>query len=173
MPTIFTHAAVALGLGRIRYARQLPTRFWLLTALCAIAPDFDAVTFKLGIPYASMWGHRGFTHSLVFAALLGLLLAYGAWPRTTCRAPLVLWFFLATASHPLLDMLTNGGLGVALLAPFSAERFFFPWRPVQVSPVGAGFFSARGVTTVLSELKWLWLPTALAVGAVQLWRRRA
>lgn len=173
MPTIFTHAFVAAGLGRILTTGRQPARFWGLTALCAILPDFDAVTFRLGIPYASMWGHRGFTHSLVFAALTGLLLAYLAWPRTAARPrlPLALWFAAATATHPLLDMLTDGGLGVALLAPFSAERFFLPWRPVRVSPIGGGFFSARGLLTLLSELLWLWLPTLLAVGLVT-WRRR-
>lgn len=174
MPTIFTHALVAAGLGRVLRARRQPARFWWLTALCAILPDFDAITFKLGIPYASMWGHRGFTHSLVFAALTGLLMAYVLWPRrdTRPRGPLALWFAVATATHPLLDMLTNGGLGVALLAPFSAERFFLPWRPVRVSPVGGGFFSMRGLATLLSEFKWLWLPTLLAVGAALLLRRK-
>lgn len=174
MPTIFTHALVAAGLGRVLRARRQPARFWWLTALCAILPDFDAITFKLGIPYASMWGHRGFTHSLVFAALAGLLMAYLVWPRQDARprAPLALWFAVATATHPLLDMLTNGGHGVALLAPFSAERFFLPWRPVRVSPVGGGFFSMRGVATLLSEFNWLWLPTLLAVGAALLLRRQ-
>ncbi|KUG09802.1 metal-dependent hydrolase [Solirubrum puertoriconensis] len=165
MPTIFTHAAVAAGLGRVLHVRPLPARFWWLTALCAILPDFDAITFRLGIPYESMWGHRGFTHSLVFALLIGLLMGYAAWPRTRPepRWALAVWFAVATASHPLLDMLTNGGLGVALLAPFSSERYFLPWRPVRVSPIGAGFFSMRGVATLLSELLWLWLPTLVAV----------
>jgi inner membrane protein len=174
MPTIFTHALVAAGLGRLLPRRPRTARFWWLTALAAILPDFDAITFKLGIPYASLWGHRGFTHSLLFAALAGWVLSYGLLPRAPARtrAPWALWLAVATATHPLLDMLTNGGLGVALLAPFSGERFFFPWRPVQVSPVGGGFFSVRGLTTLLSEFRWLWLPTLLAVALAQLLRRR-
>jgi len=58
------------------------------------------------------------------------------------------------ASHPLLDALTDGGLGVALLWPFSAERFFFPWRPIPVSPIGVGFFSLRGIRVALAELQF-------------------
>jgi len=30
--------------------------------------------------------------------------------------------------HGLLDMITNGGKGVAFLWPFTSERFFFPAR---------------------------------------------
>ena len=32
----------------------------------------------------------------------------------------------------------NSGLGVALLWPWSHERFFAPWRPIAVSPIGVG-----------------------------------
>ncbi|KAA9339144.1 metal-dependent hydrolase [Hymenobacter busanensis] len=176
MPTIFTHAVVAAGFGRAFVRSAQPARFWWLTALCAILPDFDAVTFRLGIPYASMWGHRGITHSVVFALVVGLVLGYGLGPRTArargwSKGATAAWFALATASHPLLDMLTDGGLGVALWAPFSGERYFWPWRPVRVSPVGGGFFSARGVATLLSELKWLWLPALMALSAASLRRR--
>ena len=79
--------------------------------------------------------------------------------------------FAATASHALLDMLTDGGLGVALFAPVSNARLFFPWRPVTVSPIGAGFFSAQGAAVLLSEFVWVWLPV-LAVASVRAWRRR-
>jgi inner membrane protein len=70
------------------------------------------------------------------------------------------FLFLSALSHPLLDMLTNGGLGVALFAPFSKERFFFPWRPVEVSPIGFNFFSEWGARVLLSEFRWVWLPAA-------------
>ena len=33
-------------------------------------PDIDVIGFRFGIHYGDFWGHRGFTHSLVFAALL-------------------------------------------------------------------------------------------------------
>ncbi|WP_303310930.1 metal-dependent hydrolase [Hymenobacter sp. BT730] len=176
MPTIFTHAAVAVGLGRSLTTTKQPAAFWWLTALCAILPDFDAITFRLGIAYESMWGHRGFTHSVVFAGLVGLCLAClmpERWRGGWSRVALMSWFAAATVSHPLLDMLTNGGLGVALLAPFSGERFFWPWRPVRVSPVSGGFFSERGVATLLSELRWLWIPTGLVLAAALGLRRSA
>jgi membrane-bound metal-dependent hydrolase YbcI (DUF457 family) len=33
-------------------------------------------------------------------------------------------------------MLTDGGLGIAVFAPFSSHRFFFPVQPIPVSPIG-------------------------------------
>jgi inner membrane protein len=60
------------------------------------------------------------------------------------------------ASHGLLDAMTTGGLGVAFFAPFSAERYFFPWRPILVSPIGIErFLSPRGAAVLMSELQWV------------------
>ncbi|GAA4381668.1 metal-dependent hydrolase [Hymenobacter koreensis] len=174
MPTIFSHAFVAAGLGRVLQRGHRPARFWWLTALCSILPDFDAIAFRLGIAYESMWGHRGFTHSFVFAGLTGLVVAWVGWPQEQGRNwwRLAAWFALATATHPVLDMFTNGGLGVALFAPFSGERYFFPWRPVRVSPIGGGFFSWRGAATLASEFVWLWLPVLLLLVGNGLRRRQ-
>ncbi len=76
--------------------------------------------------------------------------------------------FICAASHPLLDAMTSGGLGVALAWPWSEQRFFAPWRPIRVSPFAPQFFSARGIATLFSELRWVWLPLASAVVAWKL-----
>ena len=47
----------------------------------------------------------------------------------------VLFTFLATASHGVLDAFTTGGLGVAFLWPWSPARFFAPVRGIRVSPM--------------------------------------
>ncbi len=79
--------------------------------------------------------------------------------------------FLVTLSHGLLDAMTNGGLGVAFFSPFDTTRYFLPWRPIRVSPVGVGrFFSAQGVAILASEIEYVWLPLAtlwLGVGALR------
>jgi inner membrane protein len=73
------------------------------------------------------------------------------------------------ASHGLLDTLTSGGLGAALWWPFDNARIFAPVTPVRVSPIGMGFFSARGVETLISEAKWIWLPSiAIALAGMGL-----
>jgi inner membrane protein len=76
-----------------------------------------------------------------------------------------LFLFLAAVSHGVLDAFTNGGLGIAFFAPFSAERYFFPVTPIQVSPIGAAFFSERGLTVMASEVCWVWTPAALLTAA--------
>jgi hypothetical protein len=64
-------------------------------------------------------------------------------------------------SHTLLDAMTSGGLGVAFFSPFSNERYFFPWRPIRVSPIGVDFFGEAGVAVLRSELIWVWIPCAV------------
>jgi inner membrane protein len=50
--------------------------------------------------------------------------------------------------------MTDGGLGVARLWPFSSARFFAPWRPIPVAPIGAGMLSGRGLHVVMVESLW-------------------
>lgn len=182
MPTILTHAVAGAAIGNW-FSRPLPRGFWLWTVLCAILPDADVVAFDLGIEYGHLLGHRGITHSIAFALLVGGvmagLLGRSATPRM--RAGLFVHFTLVTASHVFLDAFTDDGLGVAVLAPFSAGRVFFPWTPLEVAPIGGhGFFTAqhvqgglRWVEVLWSELRWVWLPAAgLALGA-RWWRSRA
>jgi inner membrane protein len=77
-------------------------------------------------------------------------------------ARLWLFLFLATASHGVLDAMTNGGLGVAFFAPFSDTRYFFPWHPIVVSPISISeFFGPRGLRVIWSELGWIWAPSAV------------
>ena len=176
MPTIFSHAFFAAATGKAFVQKRVAVWFWLLTTLCAVIPDADVVAFRFGVKYASMFGHRGFTHSILFALLFGSLVALIAhrWLETGLSfVKLAVFFALATLSHALLDMLTDGGLGVALFAPFSGERFFFPWRPVEVSPIGIGFFSRRGVEVIFSEFVWIWLPAIVVwLGARFLFQSR-
>jgi len=175
MASVLAHGLVAVTAGRYfpRYAAV--ARFWWLAVLCAILPDIDALWHWAGVPYSSMWGHRGITHSLPFALLAGMLVTRFGFPSLTVfRANwwrLVLFFSLVTASHGLLDAMTNGGLGVAFFAPFDAGRHFLPWRPIAVSPIGIrAFFSEWGWRVVKSELIWVGIPCALLL--LVAWRRR-
>jgi inner membrane protein len=92
------------------------------------------------------------THSFLFLSCVALALAalargFGRSPvHTALLAGIVLW------SHPLLDVLTDGGLGCALLWPFDAQRYFAPLRPIPVAPIGAAFFSRVGLRVALVEL---------------------
>jgi inner membrane protein len=177
LPSVVSHAIAALGLGACFYRPEVPRRVWALGALCAALPDADVIGFRFGIAYGDLWGHRGLSHSIPLAALVATAIVSLSWrreiPGMSCRA---LWtfFFLATASHGLLDALTDGGLGVALLAPFDTTRYFFPARPIKVSPIGLRrFLSERGVAVLWSEVRWVWLPSALIAGLALAVRRRS
>ena len=173
MASIFTHAFIAAAMCKAYTAEPLPARFWLLSVLCSVLPDADVLAFAFGIPYGHMFGHRGFTHSLAFAMLLAAAVVALFFRDAQNRTALVVYFFLVTASHAALDALTDGGLGVALFAPFSGARYFFPFSPLTVSPIGIGsFFGEWGLAVIRSELLWVWLPVSLLLAAVLIFRRQ-
>ncbi|XQA68829.1 metal-dependent hydrolase [Xanthomonas sacchari] len=163
MPSVFTHAAVPLSLWAAADRGRISTRLLGAGIVAAMLPDADVLGFALHIPYADAFGHRGASHSLLFAAVLAVLGALLHRPLRAGALQAAVWLFVCTASHPLLDAMTSGGLGVALAWPWSEQRWFAPWRPIRVSPFANGFFSARGMATLWSELRWVWLPLALAV----------
>jgi inner membrane protein len=181
MASLFTHAiaGATLGLSPDPRIRRKPA-FWLAVLLGSSLPDVDVIGFSLGIHYGDLWGHRGMTHSLLFAAIVAFCMAAYITARDRSltsptgsrqsarnfleeRVRLILLFFVIVASHGVLDALTNGGLGVAFFSPFDTTRYFFPWRPIRVSPIGTGaFFTGRGWLVLQSEILWVWIP-ALAI----------
>jgi inner membrane protein len=159
MPTIMSHVAVPLALGIALGPRIISRRLLIAGTVASALPDLDVIGFRLHVDYADAFGHRGATHSLMFAFLLGMLALTLASRLHANRLPAFLFVAFSAASHGLLDTFTNGGLGVGLLWPLSEQRFFAPWRVIEVSPIGAHFFSnPRGVAVMYSELLWVWLP---------------
>jgi inner membrane protein len=153
-----------VAFGRAYTTRRQPARFWALTVACAVAPDLDILGSRFGVGLDTMLGHRGITHSFLFALLLSglvVLLAFRQPVSGISRRALFLYFFAVTASHGLLDALVDGDWGVAFFAPFTAARYFLPWRPMHASPVGLKFFSSAGATVMLNELVWVWVPSLL------------
>ncbi len=174
MPTVVTHGFVATLLGKSVAVGRMPVRFWILSVLCAVVPDADVLGFPFGIRYEDVLGHRGLTHSLAFAFVLSSIVAFVAFPRLPekwTRFLLFSYFFVVTASHGVPDAMTDGGLGIAFFAPFDNTRYFFPFRPIKVSPIGLSFFSARGLDVIWSELFWLCIPATVIVSAVLLYRK--
>ncbi|MEM1115936.1 MAG: metal-dependent hydrolase [Bacteroidota bacterium] len=161
MPTTFAHAVAGAALG----AGRPGVKTILLTAVCAVHPDADIVAFAFGIPYEHPLGHRGLTHSLAFAVVVGAAMTALFYRRDSDRLGVFALLTLATASNGLLDMLTDGGLGVGLWLPFVDERLFFPVRPIAVSPLGTGVFSARGLAVIANEAVWVGVP-AVVLAAV-------
>ncbi len=150
--------------GSIVFGRKMPVRFWLLSVVCSVLPDLDVIAFSIGIPYGHFFGHRGFFHSPFFAACCSfILLCLFMWEiKLFSKQWWKYWiyFFILTASHGILDAFTNGGLGIALLSPFSNTRYFFPWTPIEVSAIGGlpVLFTQRGMMVLWSEFCLIWIP---------------
>lgn len=164
------HAVVGMAGGRA-LDRSLRHGWRAMIALAALSllPDLDVLAFCLGIPYSAPFGHRGATHSLVFALVAGTAAAalltregHGSFSRTAVIACLV------AVTHPVLDAMTDGGLGVAFLWPFSDARFFAPWRPLPVAPIGARILSSRGL-----HVLWIEAIGSLPLLVWAVWPRRA
>lgn len=138
-------------------------RLLLVGTIACLLPDLDVLAFQFHIAYSHVLGHRGFTHSLGFALALALLLAAFAPYLRSARSAAFMFVGVSTISHGLLDMLTNGGLGIALWWPWSDKRLFFPSQIIEVSPLSLSrVFSARGLAVIQSEILWIWLPASLS-----------
>lgn len=176
MASAFTHAATGALLCAALVPPPRRSRLWAAAILLPPLPDLDVIAFRFGIAYEHPLGHRGFSHSLLCALLLGLCVAWLLFRREPARQRLRLGLFLAlaTASHGVLDAMTNGGEGIGFLIPFCNQRWFLPWRPIEVSPLSAAaFFSARGADILVNELQVVILPLlALTLACVAVRRGR-
>lgn len=160
MASAFGHALAALSFRNlidIKY--KLPLKIVLLGVVYSILPDADVITFKFGIPYESVWGHRGISHSLLFSLVLALITALFLSKNKIERIIFFVFLFISTLSQTILDAMTTGGKGVAFFAPFDNTRYFLPWRVIKVSPFGIkNFLSQWGLKVIQSELIWIGIP---------------
>jgi inner membrane protein len=171
MASAITHFSVAAALtipAAASPALRMVLPRWGIPVSCGIlaaAPDLDTFTMRaLDIPYGSFFGHRGFFHSPIFLILASGLLAMVVVRRqkpSTWACLTAIWAGSAI-THPLLDMMTDGGSGVMLLFPFSESRLFFAWRPIHVSPLDITSFFNRAGYILASELPFCL--AAIAIG---------
>lgn len=167
------HVFVGMAAGRVIEPGAPPRRVaaWMVAmSALSMLPDLDAVGFAFGVPYGAPWGHRGATHSPAFAVLVALAVAVVAlaarWPARRA-AWLFACAFVVVASHGVLDALTDGGKGVAFAWPLGTRRWFFPWRPIPVAPIGGAVLGPRGRTVMLAECLYF---APFAIAALLPWR---
>ncbi|NIW80736.1 MAG: metal-dependent hydrolase, partial [Calditrichae bacterium] len=171
--SVISHGITGLALANAFALKKLPLRFWLLSIILPILPDADVIGFSFGIEYQHLLGHRGLSHSLFFAVILAVITVTCFFPQKRIFSiqwwGLTIYFSMITASHGILDAMTTGGLGIAFFAPFDNTRYFLPWRLIQVAPIDIySFLSEWGKRVLLSEFKWVWLPSGilLLIGSV-------
>lgn len=174
MPTIFTHALLPLVGAAAVPPLSLPKRLIVTGMVFAMLPDADVITARtFDIPHTDDLGHRGVTHTLLFALLLaGTTMLFADFFRAR-RSTVLLFLALATLSHPLADMLTQGGKGIMILWPIEDARFKFLAHPIQASPVGFKAFDTGVIWSVLwSEIRWLLLPAVFVAFLARLATKR-
>jgi inner membrane protein len=144
---------IAVGLAAGSYTDTPNRSRWSPVGWSALSllPDADVIGLGLGIEYGDTWGHRGATHSLTLSIVLGLAvgLTTRRWTARPWRTALLASGVLC--SHGLLDTMTYGGLGSALLWPFDSTRYSAPWQPIAAAPIGLAVLSARGLWIAATE----------------------
>ena len=150
----------------------MPMSFWILALVLPNVPDIDVF---FSAYYGSMWGHRGFAHSLLFALAVAMFAAAMTFLKYKIKfLPLVGIFFVVTASHALLDAYTRGGFGIPFFWPFTSERYG-EWGPVRVSDLGFEWPDPRKSLSLRQEMLWVWLPLLALISMLEVfrfWRRR-
>lgn len=176
MPTIITHALVGSSLGVLTPKNVSTIRLVVVLAVLSVIPDLDVVGFEFGITYGHPLGHRGFSHSLLFALFLAIVVSLLLFRSTEVFSKtwwgVVALCFVATASHGVLDALTDAGLGIGFFIPFDDTRYFFPWRPIETSPLSiSSFLNGPAVKILKNELLWIGVPLAVGLAVFALVRR--
>ena len=153
MPTPISHAAVGFAIAAWTQPAPPSRRVCLVAAACAALPDIDF----FGWPVA----HRAITHSLAFAligavVITAVLFRRDQWTQHRTRIGLVLG--LALLSHSCLDALSTYSFGIEFFAPFSEQRFRFPWTPLG-DPTGslAGQLMQEALVVFLPAVLIGWL----------------
>lgn len=161
MASVFGHGLVAYTTAKVIDSKTSKLLVFLAIG-SSILPDLDVLAFTFGIDYSHPLGHRGFTHSILFALIWSGLLSviFGK----TRKFIFMLVLFLSTLSHGILDAMTTGGKGVGFFIPFENSRYFFPFREIRVSPIGIEkFFSEWGFRVILSELQYIAVPCGIVL----------
>ncbi|WP_183579630.1 metal-dependent hydrolase [Mucilaginibacter sp. X5P1] len=120
-----THIALGACVGEILLSKKLGKKALLWGIIAQNLPDIDTVPGLFMRGDRALLFHRGITHSLFFALVIGLLLAWLA--KNIHRKPnisfatLAFFFCFQLGLHDLLD--TCNSYGTGLLEPFSHHRF--------------------------------------------------
>ncbi len=141
----FSQAALGAVVAQAAAHRTLGYRAAVYGAAAGALPDID-VFFTVGGDFIDqLVSHRGITHSLFFAPVVGPVLGWLIWQRERKKTPVqrrsldlnqrsawIIAITLALLSHPLLDTLTS--YGTQLLLPFTDARFAINAMPI-IDPV--------------------------------------
>ncbi len=170
MASAFGHSFLAITLVKVAGERKIFSKLAFFAILSCVLPDADSISFWLGIPYGDVFGHRGITHSLSFGLLWAASISHFFFREEPRRFLIFLILLLSTVSHGILDAMTTGGLGVGFFIPFENSRYFFPFRPIEVSPISVSRFFDQAQRILVNEFIWIGLPCLGLLAAKRLFK---
>jgi inner membrane protein len=149
------HVAAGLVIGRVHASttRSPLLGSLLLLPVLAVLPDLDVFVGRVLVAAAPALAHRGATHSLGAAVIVGMLV-WLVLPRGGRHFPpleTAVAAAIACASNGLLDLLSAGGESVAVFWPILDARFFGTWRPIPDAPFESLLATAHGFRCLTLE----------------------
>lgn len=132
-----TQIVLGAAVGEAVLGKKIGNKAIVLGAIAGTIPDLDVAANYFTDTVSALEIHRGFTHSIVFAVVFGLLFGWllSLWDK---RATLKQWswfWFLCFVTHPLLDAHTTWG--TQLFWPFDlrlAYKNIFVIDPLYTLP---------------------------------------
>ena len=122
-----THIALGACVGELFFEKGFGKKAMLWGALAQSIPDIDFVSSLWMNTPESLLAHRGFTHSLVFAALIipvfSMLANKIHKPHNITFLRWILFFTTSVLLHLFIDAFNNYGIG--WFEPFTDKRFTF------------------------------------------------
>ncbi len=132
-----TQIVLGAAVGEAVLGKKIGNKAIVLGAIAGTISDLDVIANYFTDTVSALEIHRGFTHSIVFAVVFGLLFGWllSLWDK---RATLKQWswfWFLCFVTHPLLDAHTTWG--TQLFWPFDlrlAYKNIFVIDPLYTLP---------------------------------------
>jgi inner membrane protein len=177
MATLITHIALPL-IARIAIApthalpKSIDRRCFAAAVIGSCIPDIDALGPLFDAREPSLFAARGFSHSLVFAAIFTLIVAalFFRSASTRARSIAIAIVFASTASHGIVDAMSVGDVGVAFFAPFSSTRFFLPLRVIAACPNAPPEHIGAWIKLLAAnELLFILAPAFLIAFTIRVW----
>ena len=122
-----THIVIGACIGDLFLGRKIGKKAMLYGAIAASLPDIDFIaSFWLNTP-DDLLTHRGFTHSILFALLAVVLMAFFLRKRHAAeKIPTVTWLvFLGTEIFVHIFLDAFNAYGVGWFEPFNHSRISF------------------------------------------------
>ncbi|AFL81109.1 putative membrane-bound metal-dependent hydrolase [Aequorivita sublithincola DSM 14238] len=106
-----TQIVLGAAVGEAVLGKKIGNKAMLLGAIAGTIPDLDVIANYFTDTVSALEMHRGFTHSIVFAVVFGLLFGWllSLWDKRASFKEWSWFWFLCFVTHPLLDAHTTWG----------------------------------------------------------------